>query len=155
MAKNPYNSIAFWSMNTGMGKVLRLLSLSPFILLSLNPCDTYSCECLLKIPKHLLYICQKFRSQSDYKISGSQWQIDKKRIHVISISQRHIMPLEFWLRGCSQIMSAAEGGVGVWKILTLADKGRRGGQANADNGWHWLTKEGGGVWLSLTTLTKI
>ena len=30
------------------------------------------------------------------------------------------------IRGCSQIMSAAEGGEGVCKILTMADKGGRG-----------------------------
>ena len=35
-------------------------------------------------------------------------------------------------RGCSQIMSAAEGG--VWKMQTLADKGGRGCQANPDTG---------------------
>ena len=41
----------------------------------------------------------------------------------------HLYP---WLafRGCSQIMSAAEGVFG--KLLTLADKGGRGGLANAD-----------------------
>ena len=31
--------------------------------------------------------------------------------------------LNIVLRGSSQIMSATEGGEGVWKMLTLADKG--------------------------------
>ena len=35
-------------------------------------------------------------------------------------------------RGCSQIMSAAKGGVS--KMLTMAEKGGRGGKANADHG---------------------
>ena len=38
------------------------------------------------------------------------------------------------VRGCSQIMSAAEGGGEVWKMLTMAEEGGRGGNANADNG---------------------
>ena len=36
------------------------------------------------------------------------------------------------LRGCSQIMSAAKGSGGVWKMLTMADKRGRWGEANAD-----------------------
>ena len=43
-------------------------------------------------------------------------------------------------------MSAAKGGGdGVWKMLTMDDKGGRGGWANADIGGHWLTKGGGGL----------
>ena len=39
------------------------------------------------------------------------------------------------IRGCSQIMSAAKGReAGVHKMLRMADKGGRGGKANADNG---------------------
>ena len=35
------------------------------------------------------------------------------------------------IKGCSQIMSAAKGGRGRCKMLTMADKGGRGGKANA------------------------
>ena len=42
--------------------------------------------------------------------------------------------LYIMVRGCSQIMSAAEEGRWVFKMLTMADKGGRGGKANADNG---------------------
>ena len=38
-----------------------------------------------------------------------------------------------------------KGGEGVWQMLTLADKGWRGGLENADVGLHWLTKGGRGV----------
>ena len=36
--------------------------------------------------------------------------------------------------GHSQTMSAAEGGEGVCKMLTMADKGGKGGNANAEIG---------------------
>ena len=39
------------------------------------------------------------------------------------------------IRGCSQIMSAAEREGGGWKMLTMAEKVERGCKANADNGW--------------------
>ena len=43
------------------------------------------------------------------------------------------------------------GGGVLWKMLTLADKGAKGRKANADiGGWR-----GEGVWLILTSLTKI
>ena len=37
-------------------------------------------------------------------------------------------------RGCSEIMSAADG-AGGWKMLTLADKEGKGIPANSDIGW--------------------
>ena len=38
------------------------------------------------------------------------------------------------VRGCSQIMSAAKGGGGVWKMMTMDDEGGRRCKANADDG---------------------
>ena len=42
--------------------------------------------------------------------------------------------------------------MGIGKMLTLADKGGRGGLASAD--MHVRTKEGGGVWTPPVWLTK-
>ena len=56
-----------------------------------------------------------------------QWrrQVDQGGQEELDVGEQEV-------RGCSQIMSAIEGG--VWKMLTMADKRGRGGKANADNG---------------------
>ena len=43
------------------------------------------------------------------------------------------VPNMYHLRGCSHITSAAGGGEGVLQMLTIPDKGGRGGQPNADH----------------------
>ena len=47
--------------------------------------------------------------------------VDLKILYLLDIPKivQHV-------RGCSQIMSAAEGGGEVWKMLTMNDKGGRG-----------------------------
>ena len=45
----------------------------------------------------------------------------------------HVFFWKYVTKGCSQIMSAAEGEGGL-EMLTMADKGGRGGKASADNG---------------------
>ena len=53
----------------------------------------------------------------------SQFKKDNKQIIVLTLKFTNVIQL----RGCSQIMSAAKGGVGGWKMLTMADEGGRGG----------------------------
>ena len=52
------------------------------------------------------------------------------------------------IRGCSQVMAAAEGGEGVWKMLVLADKGGGGVRQMLTLADEW------GVWLMLKLLIK-
>ena len=67
------------------------------------------------------------------------------------------------VRGCSQIMSAAERGGRVWKMLTMADKGRRGVRQMMtmdDEGGGGVRQmltlgdKGGGVCIIMKTLKK-